>query len=271
MNMFTPTEFVENYTAIGAKKSKMPFLKMSFLGILTGVIIALAAVFSSSASFAVANPSIAKLISGLLFPFGLIIVIIIGGELFTGNCMITISVLNKQAKLTHMLRNLLVVFIGNFIGALIVAAGCAFFGQFELGGGTMAVAVIKTAVAKSTLPFANAFVLGIFCNLLVCMGLMLSLCGKDLAGRAIGAYVPVAIFVVSGFEHCVANMYYIPAGIFAASVPKYAQMAAEASIDTSALSWGTFLGANLLPVTLGNIFGGVVFALIMWYCHGKKK
>ncbi len=113
-------------------------------------------------------------------------------------------------------------------------------------------------------------VLGVLCNILVCAGVMCSLCAKDVSGRAVGAFVPVCVFVLCGFEHCVANMYYVPAGIFAISVPRYARLTLEAGVDVSALTWGSFLLHNLLPVTLGNILGGAGLGALLWACHGKR-
>ena len=108
--------------------------------------------------------------------------------------------------------------------------------------------------------------MGILCNVLVCAGVMCSLCGKSLAGKAIGAFVPVSFFVIGGFEHCVANMYYIPAGLMAAGVPRYAQLAREAGVDLTALSLGG-MTVNLIPVTIGNIVGGCGFGALIWACH----
>lgn len=271
MNLFSPSEFVENYAAAGEKKTSLSTLKLFLLGILAGFFIALGAAASSTAAFSFTNVSVIRTVSGLIFPFGLIMVVLTGSELFTGNCLITISVLSKRATILKMLRNLGIVYIGNFVGSILVSAGCAYFGQYDYSAGALAVYTIKIASAKCALPFANAFVSGIFCNILVCVAVMLSLCAKDVIGRAAGAYIPISFFVICGFEHCVANMYYISAGLLAESIPQYAKLALDAGLDLSKLSWGNFFSANLLPVTLGNIVGGVAFAAIMWLCHKKPK
>ena len=169
-----------------------------------------------------------------------------------------------------MLRNWAIVYLSNFAGALLVAAGCAFFGQLNYSGGLLAVFTMKLAAGKCALPFQNAFVLAILCNLLVCLGVILAMTAKDTAGRFIGAFLPVCYFVICGFEHCVANMYYIPAGLMAKAVPAYAQLAAEMGVDLSALTVDGFLIGNLLPVTLGNIVGGAGIAALLWYCNRKK-
>ena len=271
LNLFSPSEFVKNFESIGRNKAEMPFLKLLFLAILAGLLIAFGGATSNAAIHSIDNVSVAKVVSGAIFPFGLIMVVMTGAELFTGNCLITISVLSKRTTFIRMLRNLIVVYIGNFLGAVLIAALCAYFGQMNMSSGALAVTTIKIAAAKCALPFSNAFVLGMLCNFLVCTAVMLASCAKDVAGKAIGAYVPICFFVICGFEHSIANMYYISAGLFANSIDKYAALAAQAGIDTAALTWGNFLSANILPVTLGNIVGGVVFAVIMWVSHKTSK
>ena len=269
--MLSPAEFIQSYAGIGEKKAKSPVLKLLLLGILAGFLIGMGGVASGMAGHALENPSSVRIAGGLLFPFGLIMVILTGAELFTGNCLITISVLEKRAALSGMIYNLVVVYIGNMIGSVLLAAGCAFSGQMNYNSSAVAVSVIKTGIAKCSLSFGKATVLGIFCNLLVCIGVMCALCGKDIIGRAVGAYLPVAFFVIAGFEHCIANMYYVPAALFAKSVPAYASLAAEAGADLGMLTWGRFITNNLIPVTIGNIIGGCGFAALIWAGHRTKK
>lgn len=264
MNLFTPAEFTELYTANSKYKVEKPTLKLILLAVLAGLIVGFGAMTSNTAVFAISNYSIARLISALIFPFGLGTVMICGAELFTGNIMITMSVLDKRNSVFYMLRNWTIVYFGNFAGALILAAAAAFYGQMDFGGGDLAVYSVKVAVAKSSLPFANAFVLGIMCNLLVCLAVLLSMSAKDSTGKIVGAYLPTAFFVLGGFEHCIANMYYIPAGIFALSKADTLERVVQAGMDISRLNWGNFIFANLLPVTLGNIIGGLVISYIFW-------
>lgn len=271
MNLFTPGEFTENYISSGCRKCSLPPLKMFLLAILAGALIAFGGAMSSTAVHAISNESLARIISGLLFPCGLIMVLLTGAELFTGNCLIAISVASGKAGLWAMLRNLGIVYLGNFAGALLVASICAFFGQMDLSEGGLGAYAIRIAAAKSAIPFGNGLVLGIACNFLVCTAVMLALSAKDLVGRAVGAFAPICVFVVCGFEHCVANMYYIPAGLFALGNPEYAARALETGWDMSGLTIGGFLLGNLLPVSIGNIIGGLLFALMVWYCHGKRR
>ena len=263
--MLSPGEFVPFYAGVGAKKCANSGTRLFLAAILAGFFIAAGAVAAGTAAYGIENASMARVVSGLLFPFGLIMVILTGAELFTGNCLIVISLLERKASLTGMVRNLVIVYLGNLVGAVLLAAAMAYSGAFS--NGALAVYVIRAAANKCALPFGRAVVLGILCNVLVCTGVMCSLCGKSLPGRAIGAFVPVCFFVIGGFEHCIANMYYIPAGILAAGLPGSAQLVQE--LDLSALHWLGFLH-NMLPVTLGNIIGGCGFGALIWAAQKPK-
>ena len=260
--MLSPAEFVGVYAQAGAKKAGNSAGRLFLAAVLAGFFIASGAVAASTASYGLDNTSVARVVSGLLFPFGLIMVSITGAELFTGNCMITISLLEKKASLVGMVRNLVIVYLGNLVGAVLLAAAIAYSGAFS--NGALALYAIRTAANKCALPFGRALVLGILCNILVCAGVMCSLCGKSLPGRAIGAFVPVSFFVIGGFEHCVANMYYIPAGLLAArTVPNMVSWAQETGVNVSALNLAGFF-SNMIPVTIGNIIGGCGFGALIW-------
>ena len=271
MNLFTPKECAANYAAAGAAKTRMPLVKMFLLAVLAGFFIAMGGAVTNTAAHTIDNVGVARIVCGLLFPCGLAMVVLTGAELFTGNTLITISVLDGQATVAGTLRNWVVVYLGNTVGAMLTAAGCAFGGQLNYSGGQLAVFTMKLAAGKCALPVGSAVILGILCNILVTAGVLLSLSAKDLTGRVVGAYLPVAFFVICGFEHCVANLYYIPAGLFAKAVPAYAALAAESGVDLTALTWGNFLLRNLLPVTAGNIIGGTGMGALFWYCHGRKE
>lgn len=265
--MVKPSEFIVNYSKAGGAKCSSSAGRLLLLGLLAGVILGCAGAAASTASCAVENASLAKLISGALFPFGLIAIIYSGAELFTGNCLISITVLQREAGLSAMLRNLALVYIGNFLGCAMVAAGYMLCGAKN---GPLAVSAIRTAVNKCSLDFFKAIVLGILCNVLVCLGVVCAVSAKTASGKAIGAYLPVCLFVICGFEHSIANMYYIPAGLFANMLPDYAAMASEAGIDTAALTWANFALGNLVPVTIGNILGGVGLGALLWACNRPK-
>lgn len=269
MNLFSPGELTANCAESGSGKAVMPLARMVPLAVLAGILIAFGGAVTNTAVYSLDNVSVSRVVCGLLFPFGLAMVVLTGAELFTGNSLMVISVLNGQARLSRILRNWLVVYLGNFAGALLVAAGCAFFGQMDYSGGALAVFTIKLAAAKCVMPVGDAVVKGIFCNLLVCLGVLLSMSAKDTIGKIAGAYIPVAYFVFCGFEHCIANLYYVPAGLFA--LRSYAAAAAAAGVDTSALTWGGFLLHNLLPVTIGNILGGGLIGVLMWFAYLRKS
>lgn len=271
MDLFTAPEIVANIAAAGKKKTELSIGKMLILGILAGMFIAFGAAVTNMASHSIEQVSVARVISGLLFPGGLSMVILMGAELFTGNCLIPISVFAKQTTVGKMLKNWLFVYSGNFLGALFVAYGCARFGQLNYSDGGLAVYTMKAAVSKVSLSAANGIVLGFFCNVLVCLGVLCSLSAKDTAGRILGTIYPIAFFVICGFEHCIANMYYIPAGLFALGIPAYAEKAAAAGVNLEMLTWWNFVFHNLLPVTAGNILGGVFVAGMMWLGHVHKN
>lgn len=269
--VYTAPELMENYTVLGAKKASYPIWKMLILGILAGIIIAASCVAASTAVFAIDNVGVVKLISGLLFPVGLSIIMLTGMELFTGNTMITISVLSGKAKLSGMLKNWFFVYCGNFIGAIVFALLIIAGDQLHMGDGALAVYAMKTAVYKCSMTFGQAFAQGILCNILVCLGVLCSLTAKDTVGRILGAYVPVMLFVIGYYEHCVANMYYITVAVLASKNAHYAELALSAGVQLDAITMQNFLAGNLLPVTLGNIISGALIGVALWVCHCKGK
>ena len=272
MEMYrSPAEIAEQYANAGAAKARKATGQLIVLGILAGMLIALGSAATNTAVYGMAETWTARMICSLLFPFGLGMVVVMGAELFTGNCLITISVLDKRCTVMEMVRNLVIVYFSNMVGALAVSAGCAFFGQMNYSGGQLAVYTMKVAAGKCVIPFQNGVVLGILCNVLVCLGVLMAMSAKDNTGRMVGAFLPVCFFVLCGFEHCVANMYYIPAGLMAEAVPAYAELAAAAGVDLSVLTVSNFVLGNLVPVTIGNIIGGAALGWLMWYCHLKGK
>lgn len=267
----SPKELTAAYAASGADKCKKSGGTLFLLAILAGMFIALGCASTNTASFGVTDVGLGRTLCGLLFPFGLCMVIVTGAELFTGNSLIVISLLDQQCTLRAMLRNWCLVYLGNFVGAGLVAAGCVAFGQLNYGSGALAVYTIKIAVNKGLLSPLSAVGLGFFCNLLVCMGVLMAMAAKDMAGRLMGAFIPVSYFIICGFEHCVANMYYLTAGYLAAATPAYAAQAIQAGIDLSSLTMHNFLLGNLLPVTIGNVLGGGALGASMWLAYGNSQ
>ena len=270
MGYFSPKEMIGRYAAAGSAKCALSTSRLLLLGVLAGLFIAMGCAVTSTAAFDLQSVSMARTVSGLLFPLGLCMVIVTGAELFTGNNLLVISLLEKQCTLKGMLRNWALAYAGNFAGALLLAAGCVYCGQIRHGAGALAVYTVKLAVNKCSMDFLSAFGMGAFCNLLVCTAVLMAMSAKDGAGRLLGAFVPICCFITCGFEHSVANMYYIAAGMMTAGVPEYAAAAQNAGLDLSVLTVGNFLLGNLLPVTLGNLAGGAGVGAALWFCHGKK-
>lgn len=245
--MHSPLEIAKNFVIIGTHKVKIPALKMVLLGIFAGLFIGFAGIASTTASATIANPSIAKLVGACVFPAGLAMVLIAGSELFTGNNLIIIALLEKEIKWYEMLKNWFFVFLGNFIGTALVAAMVVYGGTPELFDGVLAEKIVVAAVSRVEQTFMEAFIRGILCNILVCIAVWAAFAAKKVSGKILMSFWPIMLFVLCGFEHSIADMYFGVAGLLTAS---------EYGIASEGLTWGSFLLNNLLPVTLGNTLGG---------------
>lgn len=258
-----------------AKRSSSA-LKILFKAVLAGFMIGLGAVASNVAAHNISNVGVARLVAGCVFPVGLMMVILLGAELFTGDCLVAMSVFGKNQKLGFFVKLLVIVYIGNFIGSLILAAMVAFSGQFDYSSGLLGAYTIKVALSKVGISFDQGIISGVLCNFLVCAAVVMATCAKDVTGKLLSSFFAIMLFVTAGFEHCVANMYYIPAGILAALNPAYSQLAVSTYGITeqqlASLNIQNLFIANLLPVTIGNIIGGIVFvALPLYYLNKTKK
>lgn len=271
MPIYTPKEVTENYLKASVSKAESPAWRLFVLAVFAGVLVGLGAVASSTAAQGIPDTGLARLTTAAVFPIGLIMIVLLGAELFTGNALMVTAAISRDITWGRLLRNWGIVYLGNFIGATGLAALMAFFGQLDIGGGTLAIYTAKVAATKCSLPWMNAFVLGIFCNLMVCVAIYLGNTAHDTAGKIWGVFFPIFGFVVAGFEHCIANMYYIPAGIFAATNPAYAGLIADAGINAAVLGFDTFIVANLIPVTLGNILGGAIVGIVMYAAHASRR
>lgn len=271
----TPSEITYTTIQSGIKKVSMNFLNQFILGILAGVFIAFAAEGSNMAAFnLLAKPEtygLGKVLAGAIFGTGLMLVILAGGELFTGNTMILGGVLDGKIKLRDMLKNWLFVYSGNFVGSVFLAFLMVHSGLFNSGANALGGMTIKIASYKVGLTFMPAFYLGIMCNMLVCLAVWMASGAKDIVGKIFAIFFPIWLFITSGFEHSVANMYYIPAGILAKANPGWVSESHLAPAALANLNWGTFVIKNLVPVTLGNIVGGSLFvAGIYWFVYIKN-
>lgn len=278
-NYLPPVEIGEATIQIGIKKTKISAINMILLGILAGAFIAFASEGSNMAAFNLFAKAdtfgLGKVLAGAIFGTGLMMVILAGGELFTGNTMILAGVLDKKVSVSAMLKNWFFVYVGNFIGSVLIAYMMNQSGLFGSGANVLGAITIKIASYKVGLTFSQAFFLGVMCNWLVCLAVWMSFGAKDMVGKIFAIFFPIWLFVTSGFEHSIANMYYIPAGILAKgnqAVVEAAMALGMTSEKLAHLNWQTFFVNNLVPVTLGNIVGGGIFVVIFyWYTYIRNK
>ncbi|MBO4317128.1 MAG: formate/nitrite transporter family protein [Mailhella sp.] len=267
------TEMTDVMIAAGVKKSGLPTGIMFVLALLGGAFIALAGAGSNMAAFSLlASPEsygIGRLVAGLIFPIGLIMVVIGGAELFTGNALMASALARRRISVAGLARNWVIVYFGNMIGATFVAWAAWYAGQFSGGGGLLGGVTVKIAAGKTALGFGQAFVQGIMCNWLVCLAVWMAFGARGTASKCLAIFFPICLFVTNGYEHCIANMYYIPAGLFAKA--EFSGLAGVAQNALDGLTWGAYFVNNLVPVTLGNIVGGSLFVgLAYLFAYGAK-
>ncbi len=270
-----PPQITENYINATVQKTKTPFVKLVLLAIFAGMFIAAGGSASSVAMHSIKDVGVARLVAGCIFPVGLMLIVFIGGELFTGDCMMIMGCFHKKISVFQMLRVLFIVYMANLVGAVVFAYLVFSSGQFGYTGNLLGAFTIKVAMGKVNLSFFTAFCSGILCNIFVCAAVLTGSASKDIGGKVWAIFFPIMAFVVSGYEHCVANMYYIPAGIFALSKPEYVDKAIEAYGYTQdkldSLNWANFLIKSAIPVTLGNMVGGMLFIGAILYFINKDK
>ena len=270
----SPSEVVKNLIKAGQTKVALPFYKILIMGILAGMYIACGASASSVAMHNISNVGIARLVAGCVFPVGFITIVLIGGELFTGDCLMTFGAMCGKYRVSSMIRVISLVYVFNLLGGFVMASLVYFSGQFNFTDGLLGAFTIKVALSKVSLPFETAFVSGLLCNIFVCMAVLMAGSSKSTMGKVWASFFPIMAFVVSGFEHSVANMYYIPAGILALSNEKYVGKAISeygfTVEELSKLNWKNFFVSNEFPVTLGNIVGGAFVIGILVYLAQKE-
>lgn len=269
-----PAEILDLSISVSQAKAAGSFQKLFVLGILAGAFIAFAAEGSNMAAFNLfAEPTtfgLGKALAGVVFGTGLMLVVLAGGELFTGNTLILAAVLERKVKVSMMLRNWIIVYIGNLVGSLLIAYMMVNSGLLNSGAEMLGAVTLKIAVYKVNLSFMQAFYLGIMCNWLVCLAVWISMGADTMAGKIFSIFFPIWLFITSGFEHSVANMYYIPAGILAKANDSFAALTGLSQEALNSLTWGSFAINNLIPVTLGNIVGGGIFVgMVYWYSFKK--
>ncbi|HSO28082.1 MAG TPA: formate/nitrite family transporter [Anaerolineales bacterium] len=262
-----PAEMARRAEYIGVSKAETPIAKMFALAVLAGAFIALGAAFATTVAAGTAATvpyGITRLLTGLVFCLGLILVIVGGAELFTGNNLIVMAWAGGKVSTSALMRNWIIVYIGNFVGSIGTAVMVLLSKQYLFGGGAVGTTALAIANGKVGLGFVQAIALGILCNALVCLAVWLSFSARSTMDKIAAIIFPITAFVAAGFEHSVANMYFVPMGLLIKVFDP--AFTASTAIDVSRLTWGNFLVNNLLPVTVGNIIGGTILvAAIYWF------
>jgi len=270
-----PAEMAVKAAETGVKKTTTDTIRTFLLAILAGAFIAMGAVFATTVSAGAASLpyGVMRLLAGVTFSLGLILVVVSGSELFTGNSLIIIAFANRRISLVRLLRNWGIVYAGNFVGSLLTAYLMFLTRQYTFGGGAVGLTALNTGEAKTSLVFIQAIVLGIFCNALVCMAVWMCYSARSTIDKILAIIPPIAAFVAAGFEHSIANMYFIPVALFIKQLgtPVFFEAINKAPADFPHLTWASFFIANLLPVTIGNIIGGAVMVGTMyWFIYLSK-
>ena len=285
-----PAEMAARAELLGVRKAEMPFLKMFMLSVLAGAFISLGAMFATtvtaggitisapdgSVAFSTGLPyGVTRLLTGLVFCLGLILVVVGGAELFTGNNLIVMAWASGKVRGRELLRNWVIVYLGNFVGSIGTVVLMFFTKQYTFGANSVGIAALKIGVAKVDLTFIQAIALGILCNALVCLAVWLTYSARSTMDKILAIIFPITAFVAAGFEHSIANMYFIPYALFIKDFdPGFVSTVGDKVAHLDLLTWQTFLLSNLLPVTIGNIIGGAVLvAAVYWaiYLRSDKS
>lgn len=278
-NFLTPSEVAGELVTVAENKANLSLLQKIVLGIIAGAYIAFAAVASNTAAFQLMNNpgtlGLSKLLSAFVFSGGLILVVVCGSELFTGNNLMLMGVYEKKISVKQLLISWGIVYVANFVGSILIAFMVAKSGQLGFAGSMLGGATIKIACTKVSLSTSNAILLGLMCNWLVCLAVWGSTAARDIGSKIMAIFFPIMMFVTAGFEHSIANMYYISACLFAKENSQYVDAALQLGVkqsDIANLDWSSFFLGNLLPVTLGNIIGGTIFVgTAYWLAFMRKK
>jgi formate/nitrite transporter len=260
---------------LGVKKASLPIVNMFVLAILAGAFIAMGAIFATTvgAGGSALPYGVNRLLMGMVFTLGLILVIVGGSELFTGNNLIMMAFASGKVSLGGLLRNWAVVYTGNFVGAVLTALIMFLTKQYSFGSGSIGALALSIGESKTSLGFLQAIALGIMCNALVCMAVWLCYSARTTTDKILAIIPPISAFVAAGFEHSIANMYFIPVALFIKNLgdPKFFTTIGKTAADYPHLTWGNFFATNLLPVTIGNIIGGAIMVgLVYWFIYLRK-
>ncbi len=252
---YSPREIAERVETVGVAKANLPLVSMVALGVLAGGFIGLGALFATLVlSDAGLSFAIARVLAGVVFSLGLILVVVAGAELFTGNNLLVMACVAGRISVGKLLANFAIVYVANFIGAAGLAAIVALSSHAQMADGAIGRTAVTIATAKVALPFGEAFFRGVLCNILVCLAVWLAMAGRTVTDNILAIIFPIAAFVAAGFEHSVANMYFLPLGIFLHADIILADML-----------------RNLLPVTLGNLVGGAGMVGLVYHTIYRRN
>jgi formate transporter len=272
IDSLVPPQMARRAEGAGVAKAELDALSMFGLAVLAGAFIGLGAIFSTIAVSGAPDMAfgVKKVFGGLVFSLGLILVVIGGAELFTGNNLIVMAWASGKVSTAQLLRNWGIVYVGNFVGSIGTAALMFFTHQYEFGGGAVGVSVLSIANSKVNLGFVQAVALGVMCNVLVCLAVWLTFSARTTIDKIMCVIFPITAFVAAGFEHCVANMYFVPLGLLLKEFDP--TFAAGSGLALDQLTWINFITNNLLPVTLGNMVGGAVLvAAVYWFIYLRPR
>ena len=275
LDALVPVEMARRAESVGQTKATMPLRRLIPLSILAGAFISLGAMFSTvvTAGGGMA-PGVSRLLGGLSFSLGLVLVVVGGAELFTGNTLIVMAAASRRVRVGTVIRHWIVVYLGNFAGAVATALLVFWSGQYRSGGGAVGVRAMDIAAAKTSLGTVEAIALGVLANALVCLAVWLSFSARSLTDKVFAVVFPVTAFVAAGFEHSIANMYFIPEAIFirAWGADRFWDAAHTTSDRYSGVDLRGFLLGNLLPVTVGNLVGGgLLVGLVYWFVYLRER
>ena len=265
LDALPPAAVARKAEDLGVTKATMPAVDVFVLAVLAGAFIALGAAFATTVASGSDLPyGVTRLLMGLAFSLGLILVVIAGAELFTGNNLIVMAWASRRVGTAQLARNWAIVYVGNLVGALGTAILVRLGEQYTFGGGVVGETAVSIASAKVGLGFGHAVALGILCNALVCLAVWLTYGAHTTADKVLAIVPPITAFVAMGFEHSVANMYFIPVALLIerdSAVP-----------DVPGLDWGSFVLDNLVPVTIGNVIGGgLLVGAVYWFVYLRRR
>lgn len=273
MDALLPSDMARKAEDVGVRKAGMDGVTMFVLAVLAGAFIALGAVFATTVAAGSAGSlpyGVQRLLVGTVFSLGLILVIVGGAELFTGNSLIVMAWASRRVSLAALLRNWAIVFAGNFVGSVGTALFVFLAGHHEFGSGSVGLTALKIADSKLHFGFVQAVCLGILCNILVCLAVWLTFSARTTTDRILAIVPPIACFVAAGFEHSIANMYFVPVAwlIQTGATDAFWSSIVSSPGEFAGITWQAFLIKNLVPVTIGNVIGGGVFVgAVYWFVY----